>query len=751
MSVRLPKVRLRSIPVFPASVSGGTGIEITKANGIFTISLDVSDLNISAVAEDATATTYAVAFGGVTDDNPGGSYSLVPFAGFQANSADLTSLAELGTTGLVARIGDADYATRTITAGTGIGVTNGGGIAGNPTVAITDVELLALAGLTSAADRLFYFTGSGTAALATFTAFGRSLVDDADAATARATLGLTSPATATPAALTKVDDTNVTLALGGTPATALLQATSITVGWTGTLAAARLNSNVVQAITNDTNVTGSISAQNLTLAWSGQLAVGRGGTGIASYAIGDLLYASGATTLSKLADVATGNALISGGLTAAPAWGKIGLTTHVSGVLPVANGGTNASSASGTALDNITGFASTGILVRTASGTYAFRTLTAPAAGITVTNGDGVSGNQTLVLANDLSALEGLSGTGLARRTGTDAWSVGTTAAINEGGTGQITATAAFDALSPNTTRGDLAIRGASSNVRLAVGAANRVLRSDGTDPSWAQVSLSTDVTGTLQAAQEPAHTGDVTNSAGSLALAIGATKVTSAMLNADVFSTAHSWAGQQTFTAPILGTPASGVATNLTGTAAGLTAGNVTTNANSTGDVTSVGNATTFTGKTGGALGQIPGTATNDDASAGRVGEYVSSAIVSGSAVSIAVSATPINVTSISLSAGDWDVKGTVHFQFDTTTSVTRMITVLNTTSATFNGAPGFFTDFGGIGAQTYGGSFINPTFVTTTRYSLSATTTIYLIANAVFTVSFAKAYGLLQARRVR
>lgn len=50
------------------------------------------------------------------------------------------------------------------------------------------------------------------------------------------------------------------------------------------------------------------------------------------------------------------------------------------------------------------------------------------------------------------------------------------------------------------------------------------------------------------------------------------------------------------TFTAPVLGTPASGILTNATGTAAGLTAGNVTTNANLTGDVTSVGNATTLT-----------------------------------------------------------------------------------------------------------------------------------------------------------
>ena len=77
------------------------------------------------------------------------------------------------------------------------------------------------------------------------------------------------------AALTRTDDTNVTLTLGGTPTTALLAAASITVGWSGTLAAARLNANVVQAITNDTNITGSIAAQNLTLAWAGTLAAAR--------------------------------------------------------------------------------------------------------------------------------------------------------------------------------------------------------------------------------------------------------------------------------------------------------------------------------------------------------------------------------------------------------------------------------------------------------------------------------------------
>jgi hypothetical protein len=74
--------------------------------------------------------------------------------------------------------------------------------------------------------------------------------------------------------------------------------------------------------------------------WSQFVKAISGGTGQTSYAVGDLLYANTTTTLAKLADVATGNALISGGVNTAPAWGKIGLTTHVTGTLPVGNGGT---------------------------------------------------------------------------------------------------------------------------------------------------------------------------------------------------------------------------------------------------------------------------------------------------------------------------------------------------------------------------------------------------------------------------
>ena len=95
----------------------------------------------------------------------------------------------------------------------------------------------------------------------------------------------------------------------------------------------------------DSNITGT--AANVT----GVVAAANGGTGQSSYTVGDILYASGSTTLSKLAGVATGNVLLSGGVATAPSWGKVGLTTHVSGLLPLANGGTGAdlsSAAAGT-------------------------------------------------------------------------------------------------------------------------------------------------------------------------------------------------------------------------------------------------------------------------------------------------------------------------------------------------------------------------------------------------------------------
>lgn len=116
----------------------------------------------------------------------------------------------------------------------------------------------------------------------------------------------------------------------------------------------------------------------LTTHVSGTLAAANGGTGYASYAVGDVLYADTTTTLGKLAAVATGNVLISGGANTAPSWNKVGLTTHVSGILPIANGGTNVSTTP----------TSGQLLIGNASSGYTLATLT-QGTNISITNGSG--------------------------------------------------------------------------------------------------------------------------------------------------------------------------------------------------------------------------------------------------------------------------------------------------------------------------------------------------------------------------
>jgi len=87
-------------------------------------------------------------------------------------------------------------------------------------------------------------------------------------------------------------------------------------------------------------ISGSPITTSGTLTLSGgSLVAANGGTGQTSYTTGDILYASSSSALSKLAGVATGNALISGGTSTAPSYGKI-TPSHVSGTWPVANGGT---------------------------------------------------------------------------------------------------------------------------------------------------------------------------------------------------------------------------------------------------------------------------------------------------------------------------------------------------------------------------------------------------------------------------
>ena len=108
-----------------------------------------------------------------------------------------------------------------------------------------------------------------------------------------------------------------------------LQTLSSAANFTGSVA-------IAGAVTGATSYNGLVITANTgavtTGSWHGTVIdADHGGTGQTVYAVGDLLYASTTTALSRLADVAAGNALISGGVGIAPSWGKVVLGTHTSG------------------------------------------------------------------------------------------------------------------------------------------------------------------------------------------------------------------------------------------------------------------------------------------------------------------------------------------------------------------------------------------------------------------------------------
>lgn len=147
-------------------------------------------------------------------------------------------------------------------------------------------------------------------------------------------------------------------------------------------------------------------------------------------------------------------------------------------------------------------------------------------------------------------------------------------------------------------------------------------------------------------------------------------------------------------------------------------------------------------------------GTTTNDSAAAGVVGEFITSTIAAGAPITL-TTATSANITSISLTAGDWDVAAQVTHNAAATTSVTLLQIGISATTATLPtqaGGSGIGTDplaiFRQAAAVPAGALTTN---VGPVRISLAATTTIYIVANDTFTVAGMTAYGTIRARRVR
>ena len=150
------------------------------------------------------------------------------------------------------------------------------------------------------------------------------------------------------------------------------------------------------------------------------------------------------------------------------------------------------------------------------AGAPTFRAMVAADVPTLNQNTTGTAANITGTTNSTLTTLSALSlpGSQVSGNISGNAANVTGTVAIANGGTGQTTQTAAYDALNPNTTLGDIAYRGASNNVRLAgnTTTTKKFLAQTGTGtvsaaPAWA----------TLVAGDVPTLNQDTTGSAGSL------------------------------------------------------------------------------------------------------------------------------------------------------------------------------------------------------------------------------------------
>lgn len=143
-------------------------------------------------------------------------------------------------------------------------------------------------------------------------------------------------------------------------------------------------------------------------------------------------------------------------------------------------------------------------------------------------------------------------------------------------------------------------------------------------------------------------------------------------------------------------------------------------------------------------------GTATNNNATAGQIGEYITASVAVGSAVPLTTQVSA-NIASISLTAGDWDVSGVVCYNIGAGDTQASAFQKISTTSAD----P--FTTIGLTDTSCWRGSIVGAITqglalpISTTRLSLAGTTTVFLVANAGHSGGTLSGYGQIAARRSR
>lgn len=146
-----------------------------------------------------------------------------------------------------------------------------------------------------------------------------------------------------------------------------------------------------------------------------------------------------------------------------------------------------------------------------------------------------------------------------------------------------------------------------------------------------------------------------------------------------------------------------------------------------------------------------IKGAIDGSNASSGYWGEFVSSSVALGSAVSLTSSITA-TVTTISLSAGDWDITALVNNVPGAGTITSSLFCAINTSSS-FPSALGDGSTSGYVGFNNMTGNANSQRVQAhpSLRLNVTGTTTVYLLTNSVFSISTQAVYGWISARRIR